>query len=297
MKKEKELGSKLFDVCNILFCTLLTFVCIYPFYYVLINTISDNNKVALGQIIFFPEGIHFENYISVFRLRGIGSAALTSVLRTVLGTLTATISAAFVGYVMTKKEFWHRKFWYRFFVITMYFSAGLIPGYVNMKNLGLINNFWVYVLPALICPYNMILVKTYIESLPPSLEEAAVIDGAGYLTRFFRLIVPLSKPILATVGIFSAVGQWNSYMDTILYMTGGKYQTLQALLYKYLNQVNAIADIIKKSGMVDASMVNTVSPVTIRYTITAITVLPILFVYPFFQRYFVSGIMIGAVKE
>lgn len=182
-------------------------------------------------------------------------------------------------------------------VFTMYFGAGLIPGYLNVKRLGLLNSFWIYVLPAFVGPYNMILVKTYIESLPSSLEEAAMIDGAGYARRFFDIVLPLCKPIIATVAVFCAVGQWNSYMDTVLYMNGGNWATLQSTLYNYLNRANVLQSLAAQGNLdsVQAMMQN-MSTKTIRFAITGVTVLPILFVYPFFQRYFTKGIMIGAVK-
>ncbi len=223
---------------------------------------------------------------------------MNSVLRTVLGTGAMLISSTVLGYAMSRKEYWHRKFWYRFLVITMYFGAGLIPGYLNMKRLGLLNNFWVYVLPAFVSPYNMILVKTYIESIPESLEEAAIVDGGGYFARFTRVILPLCKPIIATVTIFTAVGQWNAFMDTILYMTGSKNQTLQSVLYMYLTQSNRMAELMKEGGMAALSEAEryAANPQSVRLTITVVTLLPVLMIYPFFQRYFTKGIMIGAVK-
>jgi putative aldouronate transport system permease protein len=284
---------------GIYICTgLFTFLCFYPLYYVLINTISDNSLVARGVIALFPRGFHLRNYQEVFKLRGLAGAALISVERTIIGTLFTLFSASFLGYCMTKKEYWHRKFWYRFLIVTMYFNAGIIPWFLMMNSLKLTNNFLGYVLPALVSPFNMILVKTYIESIPPSLEESAEIDGAGHLMRYVRIVLPLAKPILATIAVFAAVGQWNSFMDTVYLMTDSKYYTLQFVLYRFLRETDQIAETIRRSGIVNAAMVSgqQLTPMGVRFTVTMVTMLPILLVYPFLQRYFVKGIMLGAIK-
>lgn len=296
-KKKTSVGDKVFDVLNVTLLLIFTLICIFPFYYVLINSISSAKYVDTQQVFFWPKGIQFETYKEIFKLNRIGEALGISIARTVLGTLATVMGAAIPGYIITKRELPHRKFWYRYMVITMYFSAGIIPSYLNMRMLGLTNNFWVYVIPSLVTPYNMILLKTYIENLPSSLEEAAMIDGAGFFVRFFRIVMPLSKPIIATVAVFGAVGQWNSYMDTVLYMSGNSYPTLQSILYQFLNQSQVLQKMLMQ-GNADkaAAMMNNMSTRTTRFAITGVTVLPILFVYPFFQRYFTKGIMIGAVK-
>lgn len=296
--KRIKMGDISFNICNILFFTAFSIACIYPFYYIIINSITDNSIVAAGGVRLFPKGIHFQNYMQVLKLNGIARATIISVLRTVLGSLAMLVSSTVLGYAMSRQEYWHRKFWYRFLIITMYFSAGLIPGYMNIKRLGLMDSFWVYVLPAFVAPYNMILIKTYIESIPQSLEEAAIMDGAGYLTRFSRIVMPLCKPILATVVVFTAVGQWNSFMDTILYMRGNDNQTLQSMLYAYLKQSSRLADLMKSGGTAEMEVVKqfAANPNSRRYAMTVITLLPVIMIYPFFQRYFTKGIMIGAVK-
>ena len=248
--------------------------------------------------MFVPQGIHFENYISAFRIKNLPNAAFISLSRTVLGTVLVIIASSFPGYTLSKKEFWHRSFWYRFIVATMYFNAGIIPVYVTYKNLGLINNYLVYLLPSMVSPFNLVLCKTYIESIPQSLEESAEIDGAGYFIRFTRIIFPLIKPIVATIAVFSAVGHWNAFMDTVLYTSKTKLFTLQYILYLYLNEATALAEVIKSDPAAGANIdpATMLTPTAVRYTITMITVLPVLFVYPFFQKYFIKGIMLGAVK-
>lgn len=296
-RRKLTTSDKVFHTINYTVFFLIALVCIYPFYYLIINTISRNDYVDLGLIMYKPEGVHFQNYINIFKLKNVLPSIFISVSRTILGTALPVIFTTILGYLFTKEHMKCRKFLYRFTIITMYFSAGMIPGYMNMKLLGLLNNYWVYIIPGLIKVYNMVLVKTFIESLPPSLEESAQIDGANYFHRFVHIVFPLSKPILATIALFSAVGAWNAYMDTLLYITDSKLFTMQFLLYEYLNQASSIANSL--NSMTDMSMLDAatqVSTTAVRNTMTAITIVPIICVYPFIQRYYVQGVMIGAVK-
>ncbi len=291
-------GDKVFNAINITVFTLFMLICIFPFYYLFINTISDNSLSAKGMIYLLPKGIHFSNYVQVFKIRGILQATVISVLRTAIGTSLTVITSAFVGYLMSKQNMKFHKFSYRFLVITMYFNAGIIPWYINMQNLHLLNNFLAYVIPGIVAPYNIILVKTYVEGISPALEDAAQIDGAGYMTRFARVVLPVCIPILATITIFAAIGQWNSFQDTLYLVTDEKLYTLQFILYRYMNEAEALAQIIKSSESSEmlANLAVTQTSTSIKMTVSMVVVLPILLVYPFFQRYFVKGIMIGAVK-
>mgnify|MGYP001025811867 CR=1 FL=1 len=297
-KNKMGMGDIAFNIINYLVFIIIMLLCIFPFYYLFINTISSNELVRLGRIQLFPRDIHFENYIQVFKINGILEAFVVSVARTVLGTIWTVGGSAFLGYLMTKQEMWLRKVWYRLILITMYFSAGLIPWFINMKNLGFLDNFWVYVIPGLVSPYNMILVKTFIEGLPPSLEESAMLDGAGYVRSFVSVVMPLIRPILATLCIFSAVGQWNSFTDTMMLMPSGNYQTLQYLLYKYQREAESLATLIRNTQDANAiaSAVTKQTSLSVQMTVAMVVTLPILLVYPYFQRYFVKGITIGAVK-
>lgn len=299
-KTKKSLSDRVFVVANYFFFLVFTIICAYPFYYILINTISDNTMSANGIIRFVPAGLHLENYKQILKLSGISQAALISVLRTAIGTICTVLASAFLGFMLSQEKMWKRKFCYRFLIATMYFNAGLIPLYLTMKNLHLINNFLVYIIPAIVQPFNIILVKTYTESIPKSLQEAAEIDGAGIIKVFWKIFLPVAKPILATIAIFSAVGQWNSFQDTLIYITDSKLFSLQYLLYTYINQANSLATMIKSSTSVTSlnmeSLANQQTPTSIRMTVTAVVVIPILLVYPMFQKYFVKGIMIGSVK-
>lgn len=298
-KKKRTAGDVTFNVINYAVFGIFTLICIYPFYYMVINTISANDLSASGAINFLPQGIHFENYKALLELKGLGTAVLVSAGKTVIGTGLTVIATAFLGFMFTQEKMWKRKFWYRFIVITMYFNAGLIPMFITMKNLHLTNTFWVYVIPTIIQPFNIILVKTYVESLPKALQEAAEIDGAGIFKIFYKIILPTCTPILATVAIFSAVNQWNSYQDTLLYITDQKLYSLQYLLYTYINQASSLAAMVRNSGagaVSAAALATQQTGTSIQMTVSVVVVLPILCVYPIFQRFFVKGIMIGSVK-
>ncbi len=291
-------GNIIFNILNYAFYTIFTISCIFPFYYLFINTISDNDLVRKGQVALLPKGINLHNYIAMLNVSDLGNAFIVSIARTILGTALMVAATALVGYLVTKQEMWHRKFWYRFLVITMYFNAGTIPWYLNMSMLGLTNHFAAYIIPGIVAPYNIILVKTYIESIPAELEESALIDGAGFLTVFRRIIWPLSKPILATIAIFGAVGHWNSFTDSLILMQSApSLYTLQHRLYIYLNQNSNLAQIMSTGGSGATTVAQAaMSTKVLKYTISMVTVIPILMVYPFMQRYFEKGIMLGAVK-
>jgi putative aldouronate transport system permease protein len=297
MKPKTTFIDIVFDSFIYLFFTVFTLMCVFPFYYIFINTISANNLVSQGIVLLLPRGVHFGNYLKVLELRGLPNAVFISVSRTVLGTFLSVLCTSFVAHAVAKRKMWHRKFVYRFFIATMYFGAGLVPGYLNLRMLGLLNNYLLYII-GVISAFNMVLVKTYIESIPDSLEESADIDGAGHLTIFFRIILPLSTPILATIAVFNAVGHWNSFMDTVLYMRDPQLRTLQYLLWEYLNQSTVIANALRSAaaqgGIINSAVVLT--PTSVRMTIAMVVTLPVLFVYPFFQRHFVKGIMMGAIK-
>ena len=285
-------------VCYIIF-SIAALICLYPFYYILINTISANDLSAKGDVLFWPKGFHIHNYTSAFQIPGLLQATFISVARTVIGTAFTVFSCAYLGFMFTQEKMWGRKVWYRLIVITMYFSAGIIPWFLVMKNMHLTNNFWGYILPTIVSPFYLILTKTFVESVPRELSEAAMIDGAGILKVFWSIIIPVIKPILATVAIFAAVNQWNSFQDTLLLVTDTKLYPLQFLLYQYLNQASSLASLAKSStstASLAAAAATTATTTSVRMTITVIVVVPIVIIYPLCQKYFVKGIMIGAVK-
>ena len=247
-KIHQSFGDQMVSVtCYVIFsiCALL---CLYPFYYIFINTISANDLSARGVVLFWPKGIHLKNYSSAFGIEGLFQAAKISVLRTVLGTIGTVSASAFLGFMFTQDKMWHRKLWYRLIIATMYFNAGIIPWFLVMKNMHLTNNFWGYVLPAIVSPFHIVLTKTFVESVPKELQEAAEIDGAGIMTVFFKVMIPVIKPIMATVAIFAAVNQWNAFQDTLLLVTDTKLYPLQFVLYQYLNQASSLSALANTSS-------------------------------------------------
>ena len=247
-KMKESFGDRMVGVvCYIIF-SLCALVCVYPFYYIFINTISANDLSARGVILFWPRGIHFQNYVSALKIDGLFQAAKISLGRTVIGTFCTVGASAFLGYMFTQEDMWHKKFWYRILVATMYFNAGIIPWFLTMKNMHLTNNFLGYILPAIVSPFNIILTKTFVESVPKELQEAAEIDGAGTIKVFLKIMIPVIKPIMATVAIFSAVNQWNAFQDTLLLMTDTKLYPLQFILYQYLNQASSLKALANSSA-------------------------------------------------
>ena len=283
-----------FNIINYAVFAVFTFSCIFPFYYIFIQTISGRDLVAKGAIRFYPRALTLENYRDILQNSDMINAFFVSVGRTLIGTTLMVLASGLIGYLVTQDKMWHKKFWYRFMVITMYFNAGTIPWYMNMRLLGLEGNFLAYIIPSIVQPYNIILVKTYIESIPAELEESAFIDGAGYMTVFRKIIWPLCKPILATIAIFGAVGHWNSFTDSLMLMSGhNELRTLQHLLYTYLNSTaNAKTSMSTATGSTSTTLTTSI----VKYTCAMVTIIPILIVYPFMQKYFQGGIMLGAVK-
>lgn len=303
-KKHKRMyrltaNDVIFNIFAYLLFGIFVIICIFPFYYIFINSISSPAAVTSKAVTFWPQGFSLETYKAVIEVKDIGQAFLITITRTIIATALMVLASGIIGYLVTKQEMWHRKLWYRLLVVTMYFNAGIIPWYLNMAMLGLTNNYMAYIVPAIVAPYNIILVKTYIESIPAEMEESAFIDGAGYAAIFRKIIWPLSKPILATITIFGAVGNWNSFTDSLMLMQSKpQLQTLQHKLYNYLDSASDLKAVIDNpdSAIIRHAMDNAAFASVIKYTVSMISIIPILIVYPFMQRYFEEGIMLGAVK-
>lgn len=288
-------GDRLFDVCNVIFMVCLMTVTIYPFMNMIAVSFNDANDAVRGGIYLWPRLWTLDNYRYVFGESAIYHATYISALRTVIGTATSVFCTAMLAYTISRQEFVLKKFVTVFFIFTMYFSGGLIPTYLLTRNLGLIDSFWVYIVPGVIGVFNMIVIRSFIEGLPEGIMESARIDGAGEFTTFFRIVLPLTIPVIATVSLFVAVGQWNSWFDVFLYNSSNiKLSTLQYELIKILqtsNTTSTAADMYQSEGGGTG-----VTPSSIRATMTIIASVPILMVYPFVQRYFVQGMTLGGVK-
>lgn len=295
MKIKAGKGERAFLILNGTILIAFSLLCLYPIWFFLINSISTPSEINRG-VYLLPRSLTVFNYTELFKDKLIANAFLVSVARTVLGTTLTCLCSAFMAFMFTQRDLPGRSFLYRSVVITMYLSAGMIPWYIVMKAYGFKNNFLLYIIPYLIVPFYVILIKTYFESLSPALEESAEIDGAGTLRIFFSIMLPLSMPVLASVAVFGAIGQWNAWYDNFMLIPDTDLRTLQLVLYDYLKRFNASA--LASTSAAGASGFSTMmsTPFSVRITITMITMMPIMLVYPFLQRYFIKGIMIGAVK-
>lgn len=292
-RQTKSLSSKFLRGLNFFLLIVVAFLCVYPLYFIFINSISGADAVVRGVYI-LPEDFSLEFYKSLLQMPNIPNSIVVSVARTVLGTALTVICSSFLGYMVTQSELPMRKWVYRFVVATMYFNAGLIPWYILMVNLGLKNNFLLYILPSAVGAYYVVLSKTYIESIPASVEESAKIDGAGVLTIYARLILPMSMPIIACLIVFCAVNQWNAWSDNFYLVSDPKLSTLQYQLY--MNLANESSNVTNTTSSSSLLRSKATTELGLRYALSMLTVLPIILVYPFMQKYFVKGIMLGAVK-
>lgn len=275
---------------------LVMVVTLYPFLNTIAVSFNNGLDTIRGGIYLWPREWTLQNYVSVFQNPNLTQAAFISVARTVVGTVVQLFCTAMLAYVLSRKEYMFNKLVTTLFVMTMYFSGGLIPGYMLIKQVGLLNNFWVYIIPGLIGVFNMIVIRTYIQGLSEGLIESAKMDGAGDFRIFMRIVLPLSKPVLATVALFIAVGQWNSWFDSMLYTAGNRnLTTLQYELMKLLSSATSQGGTVNVDSF--KNVTNMVTPVSIRAAITVVTAMPIVLLYPFLQKYFVTGLTIGGVKE
>ena len=290
--RRKSISGQIFDFLNILFFLCVITLCLYPLWYIFVQSLSSGPRATSAVV--WPINFTLKNYADILSSGDVLHAFLISVLRTVIGTCCTLMACMLLGYLFSKQDMPFRKVLYRMLVITMYVSGGLIPTYLVYKSYGLTNNFLVYILPAVVDAYYVILIKTFIEQLPGAVEESAMIDGAGTITIFLRIILPMSLPIIATIAIYASVAQWNAWFDNHIYAISNKnILTLQYMLYCYLQEAESIVRELKER---DPGAVLPITPRGVRMTVTMITVIPVLCIYPFFQRYLIKGLMIGAVK-
>lgn len=299
--KKKPLLKRATTIDYVLAIAMLFVIVItlYPFLNVLAISLNDATDTARGGLHIFPRAFTWQNYQEVFSSNNnLLLAFRNSVLRTAIGTVTATFSCAVLAYVLSRKDFVFRRHINILLTLTMYVSGGLIPGYLLIRELGLINNFAVYIIPALISAFNVIVIRSFIDDIPDALEESARIDGASDFTIFLRVIMPLCMPVLATIALFVAVGQWNSWFDTYLYARSNtNLTTLQFELMKIMDNASSYtASDVSRMNQQGTQIART-TPESIKMAITIIATVPILVVYPFLQKYFVSGLTLGAVKS
>lgn len=280
------------DGLIMLVLALLCLTCILPFIYLAAKSISSNNAVLAKSVYLIPKDITFDAYVSIFKdgsmIRAMGYSIVVTLIFTVLGMVACTCAA----YPLSKKRLKGRTFFTFLLMVPMYFSAGLIPTYLLFKDLKLLDNMWVLIWPLIYSPYNMLIMKTYLQStIPDSLEESAFLDGASNFQILGRIILPLSKPIIATLSLFYAVGRWNAYADNQYYIRSDSLKMVQYKLY----QMVASATEAQTTTLSEAAAVTSTPEVLQAASIMFVTI-PIIIIYPFLQKYFVKGAMVGAVK-
>lgn len=291
--KRKKKKLTVFDFINYALMIVILIGCIYPFYCLLISSFSDPKKVESWFLI-FPTNVSLNSYKEIFGNNRILLPIFISFARSFSGTIITLICCSMFAFLVTQKLLPFRKGIYKFVVITMYLNAGMIPWVITMVTYGLKNNFWVYIIPTAMSAYYIILIKTYFESIPGELEESARMDGAGFFAIFFKVILPISGPILGAIAMFSAVSQWNSWYDNLMLVQDNDLKTLQLMLYQIIQNMKVVMNDPKTASA--AQMLNRPSMLSVRSAVAMLTIVPIVCVYPFMQRYFASGIMVGAVK-
>ncbi|WP_433938006.1 carbohydrate ABC transporter permease [Paenibacillus lautus] len=286
-----DLDSRIFDTINIILLVTFTIIIVVPLWNVVVSSFSSGRSLAEGGFIFWPTEFSLENYQAVFRDASIWNAFFISVAKTVIGVITHVFFCAMVGYGLSKKYVRGRKFYVAMGVVTMFFSGGMIPTYLLIKDLGLLNSFWVYIIPALLSFYDVIILMNFFRNVPDSLEESAKIDGGGDWRIFLSIFIPLSMPAMATIALFNGVGQWNDFMTTKLYITDQSLYPLQMMLYEIIvqSQTQSMQNI--------GSVAIQTTTKGVQLATIVVTTLPIVVMYPILQRYFISGMMLGAVKE
>ncbi len=290
MKRNLTFGDTVFDSLNILFMVIFGIICIYPFLYILNLSISANASVAQYGLNLWPKGgVTLDNYKLVFSTGSITRGFLNTALRTSAGTFLMLLFTILGAYPLSKKYFPNRTFWTAFVLITMFFNGGLIPNFFLIRGIGLYNTLGALIFPGLINTFYLIVMRNFLMTIPESLEESAKIDGANDIRVLISIILPISKPIIATVALWSAVAHWNAYFDALIYLEDQKKQVLQVVLYRIINS-GTNADFVSSTQELPF-------PEILRASTIMVTILPIVMVYPFLQKYFMKGMLIGSIKE
>lgn len=296
-KIRSTMEDKIFEIVLTVILIGVLFATVYPFYYILVLSLNDGHDTTLGGIYWFPRVFTFDNYKTLLADTNWLGAITVSVSRTVVGTVFGVFVTSIVGYALSFTDTLGRNLYFKLFIFTMYFSGGIIPFYIIMKSVNLLNTFWIYVLPGMLNVYYLLIMVRFYSDIPKSLYESAWLDGAGSFRVYISIALPLSKASLATIGLFFAVAQWNSWMDAAYYVTD---KTLRPLAYFMMELINRFAMQATKTDAISAgyaASAMTTTTMSLQMAAIIISVLPILGIYPFLQKYFVKGVMIGSVKE
>lgn len=286
-----QISGRVFDILNATFLGVVVLICLAPFLHILAISLSSSRPIISGEVSLFPVGLNFEAYKQVFSdssmIRALGFTVMLTCIHTVLCMLM-TVAAA---YPLTQKKLKGRQGFMFIIVITMFFSGGIIPEYILVRNLHLLDTMWALILPGLINPFYLIILNSFFNNIPDSLSESAELDGSSHFRTLISIVLPLSLPVIATLSLFYAVGRWNGFTDTLLYITSPELYPMQLKLYQMI-QNNMITDLMQMEGAV----MNVLQPESLKAASVMFATVPILLVYPWLQRYFVNGVMIGAVK-
>lgn len=303
MRRKASTGDVVFNTLLYAALILMVVVTLYPFLNALAISLNDADDTTRGGISVYPRVFSTRNYELIFQNKDIYNAYFITIARTVVGTITALFCTSLLSFGLAHTNLKGRRFYTMFCLIPMYFGGGLIPYYFLIKWLGMVNSFNVYWVPGLIGIFNMILMRTYFQGIPLALEESARIDGANYWTVFFKIILPISTPIIATIALFVGVGQWNSWFDASIFINVARLKPMQNILLSIISEARfaqQLAQLGSTTGVtVDASNIGHNATVNVRSITMAtmiVTILPIVMAYPFLQRYFIKGIMVGSLK-
>lgn len=294
MPGKQTIGDKLFDAVNITVLVLLLIAVLYPLFFVIIASFSQPEAVLNGEVWFWPKAFTLEGYRKVFVNNEIVTGYINTILYTVAGTAVNILMTIIAAYPLSRSDFRGRNMIMAFFVFTLFFSGGMIPTYLVIRDLGMINTFWVMIIPNAVAVANIIITRTFFQqSIPAEVQEAAVIDGCSNLQTLIRVVLPLSMPIIAVMVLFYAVGHWNAYLNALIYLSDRTLYPLQLILREILvqSQMQKMME-----GSQDSFFRMLMSAETIKYAVIIIANLPIFLLYPFLQKYFVKGLMIGAIK-
>lgn len=288
------MGDRTFDIIVFFLMSLFLLICLYPLYFILIASISDPNLVSTGKVLFYPKGVTFSGYERIFNYKKIWSGYRNTMLYTSLGTTINVIITVSAGFSLSRKTLAGRKFFLMLFVFTLFFNGGMIPTYMVVKSLGLINTIWAMVLPNALQVWNLMIARSFFETtIPEDLRSAAFIDGAGNLRFFFQIVLPLSKAIVSVMVLFYAISHWNAFFNAFIYLESDSLYPLQVILRDILvsnqpdpSMIDDVATLIEKQKIAEM----------LKYGLIVVASLPVLILYPFVQRYFVTGVMVGSIK-
>lgn len=290
--RRKTAGEAVFDAVNNLLMLIICFVTLYPIWYVLVHSFNDGADAMQGGIFWVPRVFSLDNYRAVFASSGIMTAMGVTVAKTLVGTVVHVFFTAMVAYAYSRRELIGRKFYMIVGTITLFFGGGLIPTYLLIRDLGLLDNFWVYIIPAMFSFFDLIIFVSFFRELPDALEEAAKMDGANDFKIFYSIVLPCSMPVVATIALFHGVYQWNDYFTGMIYVNDTNLQPIQTFLYRVVAQSSSNQMMAAAPGVT----AQTVTSQSIKLATMVVTTLPIVLAYPFLQKYFVKGLMIGSIK-